>query len=126
VIHNLERDGHHLVEVFRTYLPLGEFPEALLHVASKLRTAVAVDDTIGVFNAVKAEADFRRAEAAMLQKVREVLKGALKENVVLPERVIRVDDQVKFSVRRQELLPSHKAKSSGAPGSGAQIEAQGL
>jgi len=73
--------------------PLLQPGEALTQAAHEDLAAVPMGDGVGRLDVIEHRADRSRVESRMRQPVHEVVDHPLEEHVVLPQRVIRVEDE---------------------------------
>lgn len=74
--------------------PFGEFEITLGHVAAEVGGSVAVSADVGQLDFIKDGADFGRSESGMIEEGAELLEGALEVDIVLPEGVVGVDQEM--------------------------------
>ena len=74
--------------------PLGQPLEAVVEAAEEHLRAVAVGRGVGPLDVEQQVAHGLRVEGGVVDPLDEVVDGALEEDVVLPERVVGVEDQV--------------------------------
>src|SRR5205085_7551822 len=80
--------------------------------------AVAVNPGVGVFDLVEHGPDVDGRHGGVREKTGELLEGALEVDVVLPEGVVGVDDQVLFHLprgRRRKGISITTSTSTGVP-----------
>ena len=86
-------EPHHDAEVFLAHLALGQVLVALPQIAGEVGRAVTVDLVVGFLDLVQDVAHLARRHRGMVQEPGELVEGALEVDVVLPQRIVRVDEQ---------------------------------
>src|ERR1022692_2639946 len=105
---------HHGVQVRRADGALRQVLVALLQVAGKVQGAVAVYAIVGLFDLIQYATHLWRRESGMVQESDKLLERALEVDIVLPERVVGVDQKELAGHRRGGLGARRKGTSNTA------------
>ena len=87
-------EGHHRAQVVLGDLALGQLLVTEAQVAAECSRAVAMDAEIGLLDLVEDGPRLFPRQRRMGQEIEEILDGPLEVNVVLPEGVVGVEDEV--------------------------------
>ena len=83
----------HRLQIGVPNIALGEPPQAFTQVACEITAAISVDLRIHSFDFIQYTANLRRRQRRMSQIVTELIESSLEVDVVLPKRVVRVENQ---------------------------------
>src|ERR1043165_659856 len=113
-------ESHDGLEIARADLALGQVFVALAQVAAETQRAIAMNLVVGAFDLVQHVAHFARGKFRMGQELDELVEGALEVDVIFPERVVGIKDQVParhFAARgaRWKGISNTASTSTGRP-----------
>src|SRR5512135_2917778 len=91
--------GHDPLQVLLADFPLRQVQVALAEVPREVPGAVAVQLVIDRLDLVKHATDLDRREPGVVQEADELIEGPLKVDVVFPESVVGVEDEVQSHTR---------------------------
>jgi len=97
-LHRLLQDGfgeaHDRLQIVRRERALGEPLVAFAQIPAEVGRPVAVDPGVDPFDVVEHVTDLRRRQRRVREILDELIERALEVDVVFPERVVGVDDEV--------------------------------
>jgi hypothetical protein len=88
------REAHHRLQVVRRKGALGKLRIALAKIPAEVRRAIAVDLRVDALDVVQHIPHLLRRHRRMREEAGELIERALEVDVVFPERVVSVDDEV--------------------------------
>src|SRR5208283_953935 len=86
-------EPHHGLEIFRPHVALHQPPVRVAQITAKIERAIAVYAGVGFLDRVEHGANLPRCHGRVVQKVDELVEGALEIDIVLPQRVVCIDDE---------------------------------
>lgn len=84
----------HPLQIVLIHRALGQPQKALAQIAPKVQGAIAVNPVILDLNLIENRTDLVRRQRRMIQVVAELLKRPFEVDVVLPQSVVRIKDEM--------------------------------
>src|ERR1039458_4795515 len=88
------REAHHRPHISLADFPLHRVRVALRQIPAEIQRAVPMDLGVGPLHLIQDVADLLRRHRRMIEERHKLLERALEVDVVLPQRVVGIDDQV--------------------------------
>ncbi len=93
-LQNPLRKAHHRPQIVVANLPLHQVLVALRQIAAEVQRAIPMDPGVRPFDLIQNVAHLLRPQRRMSQKHYKFLERTFEVNVVLPQRIVGIDNQV--------------------------------